>query len=106
MTLPFEPCPKKPVLLRPELPLYRLPLGVDGAGLPPLERLRPLTLRVRELAEPLLNDEDECADVSSGRSPLLDPPGTGGAGREGVREEPFHEAMVGLRRRNGGPEGA
>lgn len=44
--------------------------------------------------EPLLKDDEECAEVKSGRSPVLDPPGTGGAGREGVSEEPFHEAIL------------
>lgn len=76
-----------------ELLPYWLPFAEPGAELPPFERLRPLTPRVKELAEPLLKEEDECADVRSGRRPLLDPPGTGGAGRDGVSEEPFHEAM-------------
>jgi hypothetical protein len=85
--------------VRPEkdgLPPCRLPLDEPGPGLPPFERLRLLTPRVKEPVEPLLKDDEECADVRSGRSPLLDPPpGTGGAGREGVSEEPFHEAILG-----------
>lgn len=84
----FEPCPKK--LLRPELVL-----AVVGAGLVPLlERLRLLTPRDSELLDPLLKDDEELVDVIKGRRPLFDPPGTGGAGRDGVRAEPFHEAIV------------
>lgn len=83
----FEPCPKK--LLRPEFVL-----GVDGAGLPPLlERLRLLTPRDSDPCDPLLKDDEEFVEVIKGRRPLFDPPGTGGAGRDGVRADPFHDAI-------------
>lgn len=70
-----------------------LPLDEPGKELTPLERLMLPIPRDSDPFEPLENVEEECADVRSGRRLLLDPPGTGGAGREGVSEEPFQDAI-------------